>query len=43
MPDAAHDGDRERDTGGMRAAFWAWALLVIGGLAVMIALPLMGR
>jgi hypothetical protein len=28
---------------GMRVVFWAWMLIIVAGLAVMIALPLMGR
>ncbi|WP_345752476.1 hypothetical protein [Microbacterium rhizophilus] len=31
------------ETSGMRLAFWSWAIIVGGGLAVMITLPLMGR
>jgi len=30
-------------TSGMRFAFWSWAVIVVGGLAAMIALPLAGR
>lgn len=32
-----------QETAGMRVAFWSWAVIVGGGLAVMIALPLLGR
>jgi hypothetical protein len=28
---------------GMRAMFWSWMTLIVGGLAVMIVLPLAGR
>lgn len=35
--------ESSRDTSGMRAVFWIWAAIVGGGLAVMIALPLLGR
>lgn len=38
--------DHERaqsGTAGMRAMFWAWMGIIIGGLAVMIVLPLTGR
>ncbi|MFL0412043.1 hypothetical protein ACH0AH_12770 [Microbacterium paludicola] len=31
------------ETAGMRASFWSWMTIVAGGLAVMIAIPLMGR
>jgi len=27
----------------MRIVFWTWSVLIAGGLAVMILLPLMGR
>ena len=27
----------------MRMAFWSWAVIIVGGLAYMIALPLAGR
>ncbi|MDQ0644295.1 hypothetical protein QFZ46_002455 [Microbacterium murale] len=27
----------------MRAAFWSWTVIIVAGLAVMIALPLAGR
>lgn len=27
----------------MRMAFWSWTLIIVVGLATMIALPLMGR
>lgn len=27
----------------MRAAFWSWMVIIIGGLLVMIVLPLAGR
>lgn len=30
-------------TAGMRFAFWSWMVIVIGGLAVMIVIPLTGR
>lgn len=28
---------------GMRVVFWTWMLLITGGLAAMIMLPLVGR
>lgn len=31
------------ETAGMRFAFWTWIVIVFGGLAVMIVLPLAGR
>lgn len=31
------------ETAGMRVVFWTWLLLIGGGLAVMIVLPLAGR
>ena len=36
-------GDSERETTGMRIVFWTWMVLIVGGVAVMIALPLLGR
>jgi len=33
----------KQETYGMRAVFWTWIVLIAGGLAVMIALPLLGR
>ncbi len=27
----------------MRMAFWSWAIIIMVGLAIMIALPAMGR
>lgn len=33
----------EQDTPGMRLVFWTWMVLIAGGLAIMIALPLLGR
>jgi len=33
--------DSERAS--MRTAFWAWTVIIFGGLAVMIWLPLTGR
>lgn len=35
--------DRTQKTAGMRGMFWTWALVIAGGLAVMIAIPLGGR
>lgn len=35
--------DPETNTAGMRAVFWTWMTIIVGGLAVMIILPLMGR
>lgn len=34
---------QQKETAGMRAMFWAWALIIAVGLAVMIAIPLGGR
>lgn len=31
------------ETAGMRAMFWIWAGILAVGLAVMIAIPLLGR
>jgi hypothetical protein len=36
-------GESEQETTGMRFVFWTWMVLIFGGLAVMIALPLLGR
>jgi hypothetical protein len=36
-------GDSKQDTTGMRTVFWTWMVLIVGGLAVMIVLPLLGR
>jgi len=36
-------GDSKREATGMRIVFWTWMVLIFGGLAVMIALPLLGR
>ena len=33
----------KQETAGMRIMFWTWMILIAGGLAVMIALPLAGR
>ena len=33
----------ERPQTGMRLVFWIWTVLVVFGLAVMIALPIAGR
>jgi hypothetical protein len=33
----------KQDTPGMRLMFWTWMLLIVGGLTVMIVLPLSGR
>lgn len=30
-------------TAAMRAAFWSWMVIIVGGLVVMIVLPLAGR
>jgi hypothetical protein len=35
--------DSRQETTGMRVMFWTWFVLIFGGLAVMIALPLLGR
>jgi hypothetical protein len=35
--------ESERETTGMRIVFWTWMVLIVSGLAVMIALPLLGR
>ncbi len=29
--------------GAMRIAFWSWMVIIVGGLALMIVLPLAGR
>ena len=33
----------KQETIGMRTMFWTWMILIAGGLAVMIVLPLLGR
>lgn len=33
----------EQETAGMRVMFWTWAVLIAGGLIIMIVLPLAGR
>jgi hypothetical protein len=33
----------KQETAGMRIMFWTWMILITGGLAVMIVLPLAGR
>ena len=33
----------KQETTGMRVMFWTWMILIVGGLAVMILLPLLGR
>ena len=33
----------KQETTGMRVMFWTWMILIVGGLAVMIVLPLLGR
>lgn len=33
----------KHDATGMRIVFWTWMTLIVAGLAVMIALPLLGR
>lgn len=35
--------DVQSSYGGERAVFWAWLAVIAGGLAYMIAIPLMGR
>ena len=35
--------DTKQESTGMRVMFWAWIVLIFGGLTVMIALPLLGR
>jgi hypothetical protein len=35
--------DSKQEVTGMRIMFWTWMVLIVGGLAVMIALPLLGR
>lgn len=42
MSDTKSDETVE-DTPGMHFAFWSWTVIVFGGLAVMIILPLAGR
>ena len=36
-------GDSKQEATGMRVVFWTWMVLIVGGLTVMIALPLLGR
>jgi hypothetical protein len=36
-------GESKQETTGMRVVFWTWMVLIFGGLAVMIVLPLLGR
>jgi len=36
-------GESKQETTGMRVVFWTWLVLIFGGLAVMIVLPLLGR
>lgn len=33
----------ETGTAAMRAAFWSWMVIIVGGLLVMVVLPLTGR
>jgi hypothetical protein len=33
----------KQESAGMRIMFWTWMILIAGGLAVMIVLPLTGR
>ena len=33
----------KQETTGMRIMFWTWMILIMGGLVVMIVLPLAGR
>lgn len=33
----------ERETAGMHVVFWTWMMLIVGGLVIMIVLPLAGR
>ncbi len=35
--------DRTIGRASMRMAFWSWTLIIVVGLATMIALPLTGR
>lgn len=35
--------EREGSRGAMRVAFGAWMTIIVAGLAIMIALPLLGR
>ncbi len=35
--------DRTIGRASMRMAFWSWTLIIVGGLATMIALPVTGR
>lgn len=37
------DLGRQKGYGGERVVFWAWLALIAGGLAYMIAIPLIGR
>lgn len=34
--------EQQSETVGMRVVFWTWAVIIGGGLAVMITLPLVG-
>ena len=36
-------GESKQEATGMRVVFWTWMVLIVGGLTVMIALPLLGR
>lgn len=35
--------EQKTETIGMRTMFWTWMAIIIGGLALMIAIPLAGR
>jgi len=35
--------EQETESIGMRAMFWTWMVIIGGGLALMIAIPLAGR
>lgn len=43
MSDTKNEDPPVGATAGMRFAFWSWLVIVLGGLAVMITLPLTGR
>lgn len=42
MPESAQ-ADQSRETVGMRVIFWVWMGIIVGGLAVMIGIPLGGN
>lgn len=34
---------QQKSTAGMRVAFWSWMVIIVGGLLIMLVLPLTGR